>query len=148
MIIEDANGKHVGDVVVAELDIAFVEIKIGQVIYTMRVEPTRFLPVGAGRIHWVGTSCGVGQPYFQFFELYNIPGQTLLKSPGIVVAEPGWSAYVPDLSASPIILTGTPLRSSESPGDCQDRTGNDPTVVPAILLIDLQQKFTPPFRYQ
>lgn len=165
--VVDANNKEVGNLIfVISADEALVEIKIAKVSYFVGVEHDRLIQTDSPQSMWWKASsptgpapgCGNGQA-FVALPLQPSPPMTsmlqqLLARNGMLplaFSLPGWTVYKPDLSVAPETVS-LPFACTSADGrscSCDDGAGTPPvqTLVPAIVVINLQDLYVPPFRF-
>ncbi len=140
LLIFDANNKLIGDATPLSQSQAVVGFRVGGHIFEVFVAQDRFWGLADIYFESPDTTCSgtpLMRPLSRSFELL----------PLAAVAPPGSTVYIPDPQAVPRRITVGSLSQPLLQGECVVLGGEfNLEVVPSLALIDLDTKFTPPFR--
>lgn len=138
LTVFDGKGNRVGNVISLQSPGAVVAFKMGKHSFALRVFRSGFSGT-AGSVLFESPDCS-GTPFLGFSA---DEGEVL---PAVAVARPGNTLYVADPASFPRTIT-VQSRIPDLPGSSCTR--EDPTVaieaIPAVPLLDLDTRFTPPF---
>jgi hypothetical protein len=135
LVVYDANGEKVGESAIGPQPL--VHFKAGGNVFGVIVTPLGFLSSGFFWFADPDTICS-GTP------LMNPLDPVLQLLPYVAVGPPGSTAYIPDPQAVPQTLAVGSQRFFGPFGGCFPAFGTQ-SLVPALGLIDLDTRFTPPF---